>query len=328
MNKIYGDSLYNPEIKKRFLSEFRENTRKNYEGKLKRASRVEMRLGKDLYDFTLSEFEEVIYLLAPTKLSSAMNYGSILRKYVEWASKQGLRKDKMNPLNVVNGKEFYEKFIPKPILLRADDLDFALSQIDNYRDIVIIQSIFEGILGRESSEIRNLKVDDINQAEKTVRLTNVGRYGEIEEREIVISDYLLIAMLRANEETNYKSNLGDETLSNKKTTKLKISPFIVKSTKEDEVKQTLISQTVSRFGAKINMNKLSPHDIRNSGMLKMAKDLYIKDQKMRLDRSDIHEICKKFNVGNKDGEIFYATIYTNDFLNEETIKRIYPDEVE
>ncbi|MEC4565421.1 hypothetical protein L8C07_05640 [Paenibacillus sp. CMAA1739] len=327
MNRIYGDNLYNPDIKQRFLEGYRKATRGNYESKLKRASKVEMKYNKDLYNFSLSEIEEVMYLLAPNKLSSATIYGSIIKKYIEWAISQDLRADNLNPLDVVNGKEFYEKFIPKQILIRDDDLELALGQIDSNRDIVIIQSIFEGIMGRECSEIRNLKKQDINQANRTVKLTNVGRYGEVEEREIVISKFLLEAMLRADEETSYSSNFGEGSLSNKKISALKDSSYIIKSTKDEKVKQTLISQTITKFAAKLNMEKLSPVDIRNSGMLKMAKDIYV-DKKGKLERTDIHEISKKFNVGSKDGEIFYTTMYTKDFLNIETIIRIYPEVLE
>jgi hypothetical protein len=323
LNNIYGDSLYNPEIKKRFLSEFRENTRKNYEGKLKRASRVEMRLGKDLYDFTLSEFEEVIYLLAPTKLSSAMNYGSILRKYVEWASGHGLRKDKMNPLASMKGKSDFEKFVPQQTLIRKDHLDDALSELDSYRDIAIILSIFEGILGRNSSEIRTLKVGNIDKVNNKIKLTNVDRY-ETTEREIIVSDFLIDALLAADQEEVYKSNFGEGS-KRKDTSKLKDSDYIIKSTRGEEVKQSLITFVITKFGEKLNRPSLSPIDIRNSGMLEMARKEYLRENKKTLDRSDIHKICKQFNVGLRDGGIINSTMYTQDFLNEETIKRVYPE---
>ncbi|QNR65466.1 hypothetical protein IAQ67_16380 [Paenibacillus peoriae] len=326
MNNIYQDELYNKDIKERFLSELRSTTKKNYELKLKRACKIEKRLGKDLYDFSLAEIEEVIYYLSPTKLNSAINYGSILRSYIDWACSHGLRKDKLNPLASIGGSKYFEKFVPQQTLIRDDALRLALSQIASDRDIAIIQGVFEGIMGRKYSELLNLKMKDIDIEHKIAHLKNMGAYGDIEERSIVISPFLVRALERANAETTYKSNLGAGS-SKRDEAKLKESDYIIKSSKQDQVKSTLISQVVTKFAVKLNLPKLTPYDLRNSGMLYMAKNKYI-EKKGKLDSSDINAICRHYNTTSKDGEIYFSTTYTRDFLNVETIKRIYSDEVE
>ncbi|WP_029518000.1 hypothetical protein [Paenibacillus polymyxa] len=321
MNNIYQDELYNKDIKERFLSELRSTTKKNYELKLKRACKIEKRLGKDLYDFSLAEIEEVIYYLSPTKLNSAINYGSILRSYIDWACSHGLRKDKLNPLASIGGSKYFEKFVPQQTLISEDALKLALSQIASDRDVAIIQGVFEGIIGRKYSELINLKITDIDKENKIAHLKNIGSYGDIEERSIEISPFLVVALERANEATTYKSNLGEGS-SKRDEAKLKESDYIIKSSKQEQVKSTLISQVVTKFAVKLNLPKLSPYDLRNSGMLKKAKDIYVK--KGKLDSSDINAICKHYNTTSKDGEIYFSTTYTRDFLNIETIKRVYP----
>lgn len=328
-NLVYNDYLYNEDQKTRYLKGLNENTYTTYLRVLKRASKIEERLGKDLYNFSLYEIEDLMSYLAPKTLQSAVGSGSIIQNYIRWAISQDLRDDNLNPLDVMGSSDFYFRFVDKTnkLLITDEELKDLVGDLENWQDAVIPAALFEGIMGREYSELLNLTIDDLNVDESTVTLKNELKNGEAEFRTIKISEYLLNLLIRAAEQKDYSQDNGH---SNAKSpiVELAESPFIVRSVKRratanERADKHLVLRRLKNIGIWKGYRHLSAINIRNSGMLFMAKELYTPNKS--LTREDIIAICEYFNISkqSQDSEFYAYSRYTKEFLNEETIKKVY-----
>ncbi|OZB98075.1 site-specific integrase [Paenibacillus sp. XY044] len=331
-NEVYNDYLYNEEQKKRYLKGLNENTYTTYLRVLKRASKLEKRLGKDLYNFNIHEIEDLLSYLAPKTLQSAHGSGSIIQSYIRWAISQDLRDDNLNPLDVLGGLDFYERFVDKTnkLLITDDELKDIVGDLDNYQDIVIPMALFEGIMGREYSELLNLTLEDINQREHTVLLKNELKNGEIETRTIKIREELTRYLVKAAEQQIYSQDNGNSRAKSPNV-ELVESPFIIRSVKRratvnEKADKHLVLRRLKNIGIWKGLKHLSAINLRNSGMLYMARNLLNEVEPYNsLDRDKIITICQHYNIGKQsnDSEFYAYTRYTQDFLNEETIRKVY-----
>ncbi|MWV44900.1 hypothetical protein GRF59_14860 [Paenibacillus sp. HJL G12] len=328
-NVVYNDYLYNEEQKTRFLKGLNENTYTTYLRVLKRASKLEERLGKDLYNFSLFEIEDLLSYLAPKTLQSANGSGSIIQNYIRWAISQDLRDDNLNPLDIMGSSGFYLKFVDKTnkLLITNEELKDIIGDLENWQDSVIPLALFEGIFGREYSELLNLTINDLNIDESTATLKNELKNGEIEKRTIKISEHLMALLIRAAEQKDYSQDNGHSTAKSP-VVELADSPYIIRSVKRratanEKADKHLVLRRLKNIGVWKGLKHLSAINIRNSGMLYMAKELY--ESKGSLGRDEIITICEYYNIGKQThADEFYAySRYTKDFLNEETIKKVY-----
>lgn len=213
MNSVYRDDFYNINQKQRFLKDLEESTKKAYSRVLKRVSIMENKLDKDLYDFNLSEISQFLFLLKSTKISSLQQSGSIIKMYIDWAIEQDLRRDNINPIAAVASFEWYNQFVDnsQQMVFSEEDISNVVDGCINFQDKVVIQGIFEGIIGRGNSELLNMKMEHITQmsdGEYKIKLFNELSNGEIEVRETPISKYLYDIMRIADKEEVYTKNNG------------------------------------------------------------------------------------------------------------------------
>ncbi|PJN48815.1 hypothetical protein PAEAM_56770 [Paenibacillus sp. GM1FR] len=333
MKKIYDDNLYNESQKERFLQRQNVNTKEAYSRVLRRASVIEKRLEMDLYDFNLNEIKQVLLLLESTKLATVKTTGSIIQNYIRWAIEQDLRKDNINPLDAVYGNDFYIQFVDdsRAVLFSEEDVGNVVDGCLNFQDKLIVQSLFEGIMGKANNELLNMKMEHITGSEDEFKITlyNDTRKGR-ESREITISDYLYNILRIANREEKYIKNNGVLKAHIKSdSNELIDNDYIIRSAVNSSIKQG-IDEPASRYLVQSRLSKiaewhslplLTVTNLRNSGMLKMARDLYIKHGK--LEREEYYTICEHYNVGKQpDGSYAYSR-YKVGFLNMENLSLIY-----
>ncbi|MCM3134606.1 hypothetical protein M3629_17590 [Paenibacillus polysaccharolyticus] len=337
MNKIYDDNLYNESQKERFLQRQNANTKEAYSRVLRRASAIEKRLGMDLYDFNLNEIKQVLLLLQSTKLATVKSTGSIIQNYIRWAIEQDLRKDNINPLDAVSGNEFFVQFVDdnNPTLFSEEDIGNVVDGCLNFQDKAIVQAIFEGVMGKENSELLNMKMEHITQIRENdemrykIMLFNDGRKGR-EIREIAISDYLYNILRIANKEERYVKNNG-VLKPNIKTDSRELidNDYIVRSAVTSKMKQNLdepttkylVQSRLTKIAEWYNLPQLTVTNLRNSGMLKMARELYIKHGK--LEKEEYNIICEHYNVGKQPDGSYAHSKYKVGFLNMESLSLIY-----
>lgn len=337
MNKIYDDSFYNSSVKERYLKNQIDSTKVSYGRVLKRASSIETKLGRDLYDFNLSEIKQVLFLLKSTKMTTVIATGIIIQNYIRWAIEQDLRVDNINPLDAVSSDEFYKQFLDtsEPSLFHHDDIMNWVDECINYQDKLAILGIFEGVYGRQYSELLTLKMERVRRITSDpisyeVEIINETSEGNKESRIIPISNELYNIMRVANnEEVNYKNNgLTFEGMRNNKVYLTK-TDYIVRGAEDSRTKvegdipaaSALINRRIKKISELYQIPTLTPTNIRNSGMLYMAYNFYKESGK--LSKDEYYAICERYNVGRtREGGYVYARL-KKDFLNVENLKSVY-----
>lgn len=292
MNKIYDESFYNSAVKERYLKNQSQAARISYGRVLKRASSIEAKLGRDLYDFNLGEIKQVLLLLKSTKMTTIIATGIIIQNYIRWAIEQDLRVDNINPLDAVSSDEFYKQFLDtsEPSLFHHDNIMKWVKNCINHQDKLAILGIFEGVYGRQYSELLTLKMERVRQITSDsisyeVELYNETSEGNKESRIIPITNELYNIMRTANnEKVNFKNNgLEFEGMRNNKNYLTK-TDYIVRGAADARTgvegnvpaASALINRRIKKISELYQVPTLTPTNIRNSGMLYMAHELYKK----------------------------------------------------
>ncbi|KMZ41856.1 hypothetical protein AC624_12570 [Bacillus sp. FJAT-27238] len=135
---------------------------------------------------------------------------------MNWARAEGLRED-TNPLESVS-KEWFKNMVGNTHqrFITKQEIDAIIDQCNNAQDSVILSLLFEGAGGREVSELRILKREQVNDEKRTVILINDNE----ETREILISEQCMKLIDGAIKQKDYlKGNGGmrrDETRSSQR----------------------------------------------------------------------------------------------------------------
>lgn len=312
--------LYNEEIKEKFLKQYPENTARSYRRVFVKSKTTEEMMKKDLYEFNMDEIEYVAYELAPISFGAALTYGRIITSYITWAIEQGLRSNNINPLKTVRSS-YFEKFVDKSLKLYISDKE--LRRIEdrcvNAQDAVIFRLLFEGAGGKKYAELRNIKREDIDEENNTIRLIDEDE----QERTIKFSDRAIDLALKAcNQEVYYKKNgepLEAENLRSytdlvKSNYMLRAS--ITKTDNYDRVDHPTIYRRINLITELLGLNYLNAKNITKSGMIFMAKQL-IEDEG-ELGSAQYKKIAERFNINNP-----YSL---KNFLTYQTVESVYGGE--
>jgi hypothetical protein len=321
-NKIYDEEFYNEDQKERYLKGLLDNTYQVYSRILKRASLIEEPLKKDLYNFNLFEIGQLMKLLSPTTFLSSHSQLSNIRKYIDWGIKEDLRQDNINPLAVTITDEFVQSFVDtsNKYLFTDKEIVSIVGRITNFQDSALIQSLFEGIMGRAYSEILNMLKTDLSPEINVITVRNKPASGPIVERQTGVSDKLMGLLLAAARQDIYHSNNGT-TESHLGQRKLIDTPYVFRPTVAhtkhfDVAEKTLVSRRIAMISKWFEYPYLTPINLRKSGMVRYAKELL--DQTGKFEREEIVTVCKKFDLEYK-----VTTRLTKEFLNIETIESLY-----
>ncbi|RPK31809.1 tyrosine-type recombinase/integrase [Paenibacillus xylanexedens] len=334
MNKIYNEDFFNKDQKSRYLKDLSPATELAYGRVFKRAAIMEKSLDKDLYDFNLDEISQFLYLLKAKKISSLRQAGSVINNYIGWAIDQDLRKDNINPLSAVTSFEWYSQFIidNHQSLFSEDDIGEVVDGCLNFQDKLIVQALFEGIMGKGNSEILNMKMEHITGSEGKYRITlfNDNGDGTKESREIKISNFLYNILRIANKEEKYIKNNGILKPNIKSSVNELIdNDYILRSAVNSTIKQGideptsiyLVQSRLKKIAEWHNLPQLTVKNVRNSGMLKVARDLYHKRNK--LEAEEYSEIFEHFNIKKDKMGQYQSGPMRSEFLNIPTIEKVY-----
>lgn len=322
--------LYNEDIKEEFLNLYdNENTKSTMRHLFIKSAETEFQKEKDLYDFTLEEISEIMYELNPITANSARTYGRFINYYIDWTiDPKGYRKGNVSPLS---GKDVYyfDNFVDTSLklLFSEDEINHMVSNLMNFQDKVILQLIFfEGIEGDALSELLNIRESDIDFGNCKIQLHDDDKGSRV----ITVSQDSIDIIKGALEERIYKLKNG-EAKGWKKASPLVENDYVVKSNKGKAINLTraakhLIYRRFSTIGEYFNYKYLTSGNVRKSGMIKMAKDLYIRDGE--LDKDQLDEISERFNLSKvKVGDAEVPNYFVlKEFINLENIRELYPEE--
>lgn len=338
-NRIYKEYMYNKPVKDRFLEniakESADSTITSYKRILKRVSTLEKNADKDLYDFSLQEIERFLIKLNPTSTNSAINAITLIDNYIKWGIGQHLSKGNINPLDIFKATELAERVVNKRIrnIFSYDEIQDVIADTVNFQDSALIMSLFFGILGKQLSEVSNLRIQDIDTENKKIHLRGIEseRILKIETEEHLELVELLSA---AYDQSEYIKNNGVAGKMKNPRLPLVRNDHIFRPmarvTRSGDIEQ--VATTASYFVLRkriayladiFDMPGLNTINIRNSGIVYMAYQEY-KANNEQLTRESKNKIYDFYNMGKlKATNEYQLHGYERDYINVETIRELY-----
>jgi integrase len=320
-NIVYQNDVYNSDVKNQYISEIKSSS--SIFRIFKAAAPLEEFFGKDLYNFNREELRSLFFVLNPSKINASYQNGALVSGYLEWAIQHGYRKA-INPLLSVD-REYYKQFVNAgKIYFTEEELENFISKCKNAQDAVIIRLKMEGVGGVANSELINLKIGDVNEEKRELRLMN--HEGEI--RYLTVSDKCISLCLAAQRQQTYlKKNGAYKKETKATTTKLVENDYILRSSitrteSYQEAEKHLIHRRLKVLSDFFNEPYLTSTNIMYSGMLIMARDIYKETGK--LDVVNCSAILTKFGFDDvgEGGELAYYR-FKKEFLNVEKVKELY-----
>ncbi len=318
--------MYNSIMKERFLSMYtNEATQDTYRRIFVKSASTEDMLGKDLYEFSRDEIEEVLYDLNPLTPMASQTNGRIVTAYISWSIDHKISKATFNPLSAVT-PVWFEQFVDKSIKIyfSKSEIEMIEDYCVNDQDALIIAATFEGLGGKESSEIRNLRKQDIDFENDTVYLVN----NDIDRKTFRLSHRTMRLIKGAIEKKRYMKKNGEmEIIDNVRNyTDLVDNDYVLRSsiTKTDSINSPIDKSAVFRRISSIADLYPMPHftlkSISRSGMIYMAKRILDEKRKVnkyaQLEKEDYLRICDRYDMNNWHS--------LKEYCNEEWIERLYP----
>ncbi|MED1863325.1 hypothetical protein P4V41_07635 [Fictibacillus nanhaiensis] len=323
------NSLYNEDIKRKFLETYEnEQTRTTIEYILYKAQPMEEILGKDIYDFTRSELGVVIQNTDPLNLTVARSTGRHLTQYITWAMKYRTSSSNLNPLKSADA-EWYEQFVSKKKLYMSfEELKELENKLVNAQDVAPMILLFEGVNGQGSSELLNLRKQDVDAKTNVLQLRETDKNGQlIKEREVTVSDYCMRILQQAMKETTYKNKNGNAIRGGE--VELVNNEFVIRSVNR-RVKDVnapadkhAIFRRLTAISEMFDLPYLTPKSIERSGMIYMAKELYVTEGE--LEKDQYYKICEQFGMKKaKVGDwIGYNLSFMKEYVNMQNITELY-----
>lgn len=341
--------VHNEEIKQRFLNEYPEKTAGNYRRIFEKSANYEERLGKDLYNFNITQIDNVLTSLNPYTANSSRVNGRMLVSYIDWAIEEDLRTQEVNPLTLqvnATGQEYYNQFVDQEKNMYFSDVDLRYIEDGciNPMDAAMIRLLFEGVGGQDLIELRNLTKHDIIDGHKLklLKSENPKKHREIELYDPDRTIELINEAFDADEYIKRNGVLPD-THRTSNSRGLVDNDFVVRPTNvnvTDEMEPVnksvifsrlrVLSQTfpdVAPTGVEVEaMGYLRPTNITKSGMIYFAKQLI--DEYGTLGKEQYFMIAERYNISmyKKHPDQFYYNY--RQWLNEELVQRIYNNQPE
>lgn len=296
------------EIKQEYLLSKPTGTAESDAFVLREFDDYEDKVGKQVYNLSISELNEMFATLRNTSKRGAQKNKSILTSYIDFCVTKKLVPHMENRARYIDAENFVarqaliNKFVSKEKLREYQHL------IYNEQDQLLLWLLFIGVRGRTieegtMEEIINLTIDDVNEKENTLILRqNNGKFRILDE----IDDFIIGLIKDTYEQNFYVENNGELTNNPRipEPRKIKInregefSRHIFRTPGKNKYEKFSISLLNSRMRKIQNIcdNKyLTWTSIYMSGMLQMALDI-LKEKGEVTDR-DFNDICIRYNYG-------------------------------
>lgn len=310
--------VYNSDTKKEFLVEHSEASQKTYKWLFQKSSKMEMIAEQELFNFSFNQIGILMSdYLQPNTINTARAYGRLISSYLNWACKKGFNKE--NILKKTN-TDYFDQYVgtENKIYFSEEEIDEMVNKLVNAQDSVIIRLLFEGIEGDALSELLNLKINDA--AEDTIHVEGRGHRVKVTEK-------CMSLVNRAIREDTYLLRNG-EAKGKKKEAALVDNNYLIKSAigktiNLEKADKHLVYRRIAMISEYFDYKYLNAKNIRKSGMIKMAKDLYARDGE--LDKKQLGEIAEQFGIKKvKMGKYeFHNYTMIKDFVNMENIRLLY-----
>lgn len=172
MNEFGG----NLEFKEKYLNELKrkgysESTHRNAHLILRNAKFYEESYNKDVYNFNLTEMNNMLKGFRIKTTNALKHRMSVYSKYINRAVQEGLTTgnvmDMILPdqyVSLIDKKASIDRYITK------EELFDNISYLTNAQDQIIFALLFDGVMGKNYSNLVNLKINDIDEETLVAKL--------------------------------------------------------------------------------------------------------------------------------------------------------------
>lgn len=269
-----ADKYYNQEFKQQYLIDNESRNiylKSNVDLLFRRIAPVEAQLGKDLYDFSVEEILGYYkYLLTPS-LESLMVMNNQYKLYVAYAIRKGMVRDNQNHYDEIDMPTLntcvYVGLATSKIISRKDLLDILeSSDVENVSDKVIALALFEGVCGKELTELTMLEPTDIDPKTKIAKL-----HGG---RELELSDKLISWCLESADEYVYYNSLNKMGNKSYQKTDSRVIKRLSNSTVDTiHQRHKTINRRLDHLIDVTGCNAFAVSALKESGRLEMIRNL-------------------------------------------------------
>lgn len=314
--------LYNEEIKERFLNIYdNEQTQKTIRNVFMKTELIESVLEKDIYRMNLTELGKCIANTEPHNTGVAVSNGRFISQYISWAIENGYRENNLNPLKGID-TDWYANFVDhtKKIFYSKKEFIQLLDEMLNGQDQAFLALIWNGIIGRSFSQLRELKFSDINFDTNEV-------YVKERDINIKIDDDLMKYLQNAYSQTTFFT-YNSKTKEHNETDLLP-SEYLFKNVKSPrsqegaQVNPSVFYTRLNNLKSEFSLEYLTPNSIKMSAMIFQAYLLFKKHGVLKYDQ--FAEIGEKYDYNKlvSNNMSYFNTNLMKQFINEDTILELY-----
>lgn len=260
--------MYNEELKKEFIKYKNDNATHSpffIENLFNQTEPFEEERDKDLCNFTVKEIIEFYKFKGSVSDVSLANINGMFKKYTQFCIEKGMSIDNQNHFLEITDQILQDECINKAMLKRMivtrQELLSSLYKFSNPSDRFLLLALFEGMWGKDYSEILDLNIADFEG--NMVHLSS--------GRTIPVSDILIQYAKESAEKTEYTN------ASTGRTWKL-YGEYgqVIKRRNGGEVKKEnrgrVLYQRLYKLTAEMDVsNNITARYIRNSGQIDMFK---------------------------------------------------------
>lgn len=323
--------FYNEVIKNRYLNEIEnEDSRNTIKYIFLASKRAEEIKGMDLYNFSKEDIELVLGNMTIISNHTARANVNYITNYISWCIGHGYRENNLNPLDTVDRK-WISGFVDRTIKIHYTDeeLDDLIEEFDNAQDQAMVQLWFEGVIGQDFSEIKELNYYDIDWINNKLEV----REKDGSKRKVTVSDKCMRYLQNAHHQRTYIFNTVKDGEIYVTERELFNTNFIFKNvisyrSKEEGVGSSVIYTRLKALKDRFNLEYLTPNAIKQSGMIYMAAELFKRDGELKT--KQLNEIGEKYNWSkvNNNGYEYYNVTLMKYFITRENLKNLYDLDVD
>lgn len=329
MTNVKNSPIFNEEVKEKFLNTISEKSRQNYRRIFAITMKHELILNKDINQFDLKEIEKVLWSFKSKTRNTIESYGRIISSYLNWCVKNKIiSKNVMEDMKPNDFEKFINdetEYITEKQLTRFEDM------CNNYQDAVILRLLFIGVGGKSLSEIRNLKISDVDFENKRIKVINSLKEDDkgfpikYTERFVNVDDRTLSLIDGAIKQKFYLKRNGEiaptEYDNVRPYNDLVENKYVIRSsiTKTESynspVDKFVIYRRLKMIKEVLGLDKFNAKFIQQSGMLYLASKI-VNDKDDEVSLVDLKIIADQFNIKSYHNLKGLITI--------NNIRKIYP----
>ncbi|MCE5220171.1 MAG: hypothetical protein LLF98_02590 [Clostridium sp.] len=307
------------EIKQEYLLNKPTGTAESDTFVLREFDNYEAKVGKQVYNLSIPELNEMFSMLRNTSKRGAGKNKSILISYIDFCVAKKIVVHMENRAKYIDVEKFVarqallNKYITKEKLIQYQNILF------NEQDQLLLWLLFIGVRGRTienatMEEIINLTIDDVfPEKGRLILKQNDGKDRILDN----VDGFIIDLIKSVYEQEFYVENNGEMTnnprVPDPRRSKInrtgEFSRHIFRTpgkNKFDSFSPSLLNSRMRKIQTYCDNKYITWSSLYFSGMLQMAFNIY--HEKGEIDKEDFINICDRYNYGSGDPQKYWHVL--------------------